>query len=77
MTPTEIVYALLKHANWTQTRLSKELGYSSPGTMSTRLARGNMTVISLAKTAEVMGYEVIVRSKEDPQTEFVVTAEKE
>lgn len=76
MTPTEIVYALLKHANWTQTRLSKELGYSSPGTLSTRLARGNMTVRSLTSMADVMGYEVIVRSKEDPETEFVVTTEK-
>lgn len=75
MTPTEIIYALLKHSKWSQAKLSRELGYSSPGTMSSRLSRGNMTVISLVKTAEVMGYEVIVRSKEDPATEFVVTAE--
>ena len=76
MTPTEIVYAMMKAAGWSQAQLTRDLGYSSPGTMSNRLKRGNMGVTTLHEMAEVMGYEVVVRSKTNPETEFVVTAEK-
>ena len=76
MTPTEIVYALLKEKGWPLTELSRRMGYASTGTMSNRLKRGNPTVSTLADIAEVMGCELVVRSKENPETEFVVTAEK-
>ena len=76
MTPTEIVYAMMKASGWSQAQLSRDLNYSSPGTMSNRLKRGNMGVTTLHEMAEVMGYEIVIRSKEDPATEFVVTAEK-
>ena len=77
MTPTELVYAMMEKVGWSQAKLSRELGYKSPGTMSNRLKRGNMGVTTLHEMAEVMGYEIVVRSKWDPATEFVVTADKE
>ena len=76
MTPTEIVYAMMKAAGWSQAQLGRTLGHNSRGTMSNLLRRGNPTIDTLSEMAEVMGYEIVVRSKENPETEFVVTAEK-
>ena len=76
MTPTEIVYALLKEKGWPLAELSRKMGYASTGTMSNRLKRGNPTVNTLNEIVSAMGYEIVIRSKEAPATEFVVTAEK-
>lgn len=76
MTPTEIIYAMMKKAGWTQRQLGKAIGQNSPGSMSNILRRGNPTIDTLTKMADAMDYEIVVRSKEDPETEFVVTAEK-
>lgn len=72
MTPTELIYALLNEEKWTLAKLSRALGYESSGTMSNRLRRGNPTVSTLTSIADAMGYEVVVRSKTKPDTEFVV-----
>lgn len=77
MTPTEIVYALLKEKGLPLAELSRRLGNKSSGTMSNRLRRGNFTVNTLIEIAEKMDCEIVVRSKENPATEFVVTADKE
>lgn len=77
MTPTEIVYAMMKAAGWSQAQLGRALGHNSRGSLSNLLRRNNPTVNTLIEMTGLMGYELVIRSKEDPQTEFVVTAEKE
>ena len=77
MTPTEIVCAMMSSAGWTQAQLGRALGHNSRGTISNLLRRGNPTFDTMTEMAEVMGYEIVIRSKEDPATEFVVTPELE
>ena len=75
MNSTDIVYMLLERKGWSQAKLSKELGYSSPGTLSNKLRRGNMTVETLNAILDAMGYEMVLRPKVVPADEIIVTQE--
>ena len=73
MNSTEIVYMLLERKGWTQAKLSKELGYSSPRTLSNKLKRGNMTVETLNSILTVMGYEMVLRPRIVSEDEIIVS----
>lgn len=77
MTPSEVICKLLAEAKLSQRDLATAMGYASQGTVSNRLKRDNMTMNTFDEMLRVLNYEIVIRSKEDPQTEFVVTAEKE
>lgn len=76
MTPSEVIYKLLAEAKMSQRDFATAMEYGSQGTVSNRLKRDNMTMKTFDEMLQVLGYEIVVRSKENPETEFVVTAEK-
>ena len=61
MTSTELIRMLLKEFRASQTALGRQLGHKSPGTISNRLRRDNMTVSTLLDTLEVFEYELVAR----------------
>lgn len=77
MTPSEIVYRLLKETNTTQGELASALGYKSPATISNRLNRDGMTARTFLEMVDALGYELTVRPKvvTDVKTEITVTVE--
>lgn len=76
MTPSEIIYKLLKDTKTTQTELTKRLGLKSQGTLSNRLNRGEtMTMSSFTEMVDALGYEMVIRPKVmgDVRTEIIVS----
>ena len=75
MTPSELIYKLLKDTKTTQTELAKSLGYKSAAAISNRLNRGTMNMDSFMEILNALGYEMIVRPKVmgDVRTEIIVT----
>ena len=61
MTSTELIRMLLTGFRASQTALGRQLWYKSPGTISNRLRRDNMTVSTLLDTLEVFEYELVAR----------------
>lgn len=77
MTPSELIYKLLKETNTLQSDLAKALGYKSPAVISNRLNRDGMTTKSFLEMVDALGYEIVVRPKvvEDVKTEITITKE--
>ena len=75
MTSTELIRMLLKEFRASQTALGRQLGYKSPGTISNRLRRGNMTVSTLLDTLEVFEYELVARpvGSTDPAKDIILS----
>lgn len=64
MTEKDIIKILLKEICWTQIMLAKNMGYNSQSAVGNRLRDTNgMRVDSLVKMLDVMGYELVIRSK--------------
>ena len=76
MNSTDIVRMLLDRKGWTQGQLSKALGYSSPGTLSAKLKRGNMTFGTFVRILDAVGYEMVLRPKVVPEDDIVVGGDK-
>lgn len=75
MTPSEIVYKMLKDTNTTQTELARRLGVRSQGSISNRLTRSkSMTVENFIAMVDALGYEMVIRPKVmgDVRVEIVV-----
>ena len=74
MTPSEIVYKLMKDTGTTQVELTQKMGYKSQGTISNMLGRDNMKVSTFLSILDTLGYEMSIRPKvvEDVRTEIVV-----
>lgn len=77
MNSSDIVRTLLERKGWTQGQLSRALGYSSPGTMSNKLRRGNMTMDTFLSILDAVGYEMVLRPKVVPEDDIVVGGDKE
>ena len=76
MNSSDIVRTLLDRKGWTQGQLSRALGYSSPGTISNMLRRGNMTMDTFLSILDAVGYEMVIRKKEIPEDDIVVGGDK-
>lgn len=68
MNEKEIIKEALKTVGWTQTMLAQVLGYGSQSGVTQMLSNGktsgkSMKVETLIKILDVMGYELVVVSK--------------
>lgn len=78
MTPSEIIHAILKRTNTTQAELAQRLGYTTQGTVSNRLNRGEMKVGTFLNMLDALGYEFVVRPKSVPSAaDLEIVASKE
>lgn len=77
MTPSDIIYKLLKDTGTSQTELARRMGYKSQGTVSNRLSRDGMTMRTFLEMLDALDYEMSVHPKvaTDVRTEIVVTGE--
>ena len=63
MNEKEVLREALKSCGWTQTTLAEKMGYSSQSSISGRLTGNSLRVDTFVRMLDVMGYEVVVRSK--------------
>ena len=78
MTGKEVVEKVMKLRGMSSPVLAKKLGYSHPSGVTERL-RGaqDMRADTLAKFLEAMDCEVIIRSKLDDRSKWVINGEPE
>lgn len=63
MTEKDIIREAMKSIGWTQDTLAEQMGYKTQSAVANRLSGASMRVDTFVKFLEVMGYEVVVRSK--------------
>lgn len=78
MTGKEVVEKVMKLRGMSSPVLADKLGYSHPSGVTERL-RGSqdMRADTLAKFLEAMDCEIIIRSKLDDRTKWVINGERE
>lgn len=77
MTVKDGVKTMLLSRGWSQRKLADRLGLSSQGTVAKALTRNEgmgMTVESLIKWADILGYQVILQSEEE---DIILDGERE
>lgn len=77
MTVKDGVKTMLLSRGWSQRKLADRLGLSSQGTVANVLTRNEgmgMTVESLIKWADILGYQVILQSEEE---DIILDGERE
>ena len=70
MTSNDVVKLIIEREELSITDVSRKMGHER-AYLNTRLARGNPKTSTLATFCEVVGYELVVRSKDDG-FEFVI-----
>lgn len=77
MTVKDGIKTMLSSRGWSQRKLASRLGLSSQGTVAKALTRNEgmgMTVESLIKWADTLGYQVILQSEEE---DIILDGERE
>ena len=73
MKSSEIIKAIMKDVQWSQYRLAEEIGKKQSNITGILNRASSMRVDSLVELAEAMGYEVVIRNKQNGKQEYKVT----
>ena len=74
MKGTNVVREIMKESGVTQHELSERMGYAQQSGVAGRLNTAKIRVEKLVEMLDVLGYELVARSKEDKDAaEYIVT----
>jgi transcriptional regulator with XRE-family HTH domain len=73
MKSSEIIKSIMKDVQWSQYRLAEEIGKKQSNITGILNRASSMRVDSLVELAEAMGYEVVIRNKQNGKQEYKVT----
>ena len=73
MKSSKIIKSIMKDVQWSQYRLAEEIGKKQSNITGILNRASSMRVDSLVELAEAMGYEVVIRNKQNGKQEYKVT----